>query len=204
MLDILLASLLFTTTPDPTVTPPATETRAMAWFLPDGGTPENVTWPQPIFTSQCGGWIQVDTYPYTTEEEKARTDALDDDGVLSYGEDHGYVLSWAFVEAPVCIETPEPTPEPTPVPTPEPVKTPEPLPTPITHTPVPTTPVNAPVPSPVKVDTISQPPLTGEREELAVTGISSAGKLTLGAIALVTLGLAAYGISRRPKRINLP
>lgn len=84
--------------PPVVVTP---ETKTIKWVLPNGGTPENVTWPQPVYTGQevpCGEtvWLQVDVYPYTTEADKARTDALDDDGVLTNGEDHGWVKSWTF------------------------------------------------------------------------------------------------------------
>lgn len=39
----------------PVVTPPATKT--LKWTLPNGGTPNNVTWPQPVFNAEsipCG------------------------------------------------------------------------------------------------------------------------------------------------------
>ena len=91
----------------PVVTPPATKT--LKWTLPNGGTPENVTWPQPVFNAEsipCGEtvWVQVDVYPYTSESDKARTDALDDDGVLTQGEDYGWAKSWTFesYSAPDC------------------------------------------------------------------------------------------------------
>jgi len=48
---------------------PAPTTKTMQWFLPNGGTPQNVTWPQSIFTDQCGGWVQVDVYPYATDHQ---------------------------------------------------------------------------------------------------------------------------------------
>lgn len=88
-------------TETPVVVTPTPETKTLKWILPDGGSQENVTWPQPVFDGDlvpCGTTvtIQVDTYPYTTDEEKARTDALDDDGLLQYGEDHGWVQSWYF------------------------------------------------------------------------------------------------------------
>lgn len=108
-------------TPDPVVDPypptPTPETKTLKWTLPDGGTPGNVTWPQPVFDSSaipCGTsvWVQVDVYPYTTPEDKARTDALDDDGILTYGEDHGWVKSWSFEQysAPACIPVLPPAP----------------------------------------------------------------------------------------------
>lgn len=99
--------------PPVVVTP---QTKTLKWVLPNGGTPNNVTWPQPVFNSlevPCGEtvWLQVDVYPYTTDADKARTDALDDDGFLLHGEDHGWVKSWSFEEysAPEC-ELPTATP----------------------------------------------------------------------------------------------
>lgn len=90
----------------PVVTP---ETKTLKWLLPNGGTPDNVTWPQPVFDAQtipCGEtvWVQVDVYPYTSESDKTRTDALDDDGFLLQGEDYGWAKSWTFEQysAPDC------------------------------------------------------------------------------------------------------
>ena len=93
-----------------TVTP---ETKTLKWVLPTGGT-----WPQAVFNPTlipCGTTVkvQVDTYPYTTAEDKARTDALDDDGFLRKGEDYGWAQSWYFENytAPACalLEIPYPT-----------------------------------------------------------------------------------------------
>lgn len=93
-----------------TVTP---ETKTLKWVLPTGGT-----WPQAVFNPTlipCGTTVrvQVDTYPYTTAEDKARTDALDDDGFLREGEDYGWAQSWYFENytAPACalLEIPYPT-----------------------------------------------------------------------------------------------
>lgn len=102
---------------DPNVPEPVEQYRIMRWTLPDGGTPENVTWPQPVFDPaaiECGTsvWVQVDQYPYTTDEERQRTDALDDDGLLLQGEDHGWVVGWAFEQytAEECVVIP-PAPE---------------------------------------------------------------------------------------------
>lgn len=72
--------------------------KTISWIIPNGGTPQNVTWPQPVASEAnlalipCGTsvWLQVDTYPYGTYEQKARTDALAADGILTYGEDHGW------------------------------------------------------------------------------------------------------------------
>lgn len=89
------------------------QTKTLRWTLPNGGTPENVTWDQPVFNPAsipCGTtvWVQVDTYPYTTAEDQARTDALDDDGLLRNGEDHGWAQSWTFEQykAPSCVIAP--------------------------------------------------------------------------------------------------
>ena len=88
----------------------AEETKTIKWILPAPGTPENVTWPQPIASDAnlalipCGETrsIQVDVYPYTSDSDKARTDGLGD--TLEYGEDHGWVKSWSFetFAAPEC------------------------------------------------------------------------------------------------------
>lgn len=72
------------------------------WILPNGGTADNVTWPQALATQEaldailCGETvtIQVDDYPYGTAAEKARTDALGD--VLEQGEDYGWAFNWRF------------------------------------------------------------------------------------------------------------
>ena len=100
---------------EPPVVTPVTKT--LKWTLPKGGTPENVTWPQTVFDAQtipCGEtvWVQVDVYPYTTDEDKARTDALDDDGVLTQGEDYGWAKSWTFetYTGPDCHVPPTPAP----------------------------------------------------------------------------------------------
>lgn len=151
-------------------TPPP-ETKTLEWTLPNGGTRENVTWPQPPYVSECGVWVQVDIYPYGTAEEKTRTDALDDDGLLTYGEDHGWVKSWSFRQAAPCV-TPTPTEEPTstPSPTPEPSEsatpttTPSSEPTPTPSEPNPTasqpsipTPSSSPSPAPTTETSLPQP-----------------------------------------------
>ena len=81
---------------EPVLSAPTSETKTLRWTLPEGGT-----WPQAVFdpaSIPCGTTVrvQVDTYPYTTAEDKARTDALDDDGFLREGEDYGWAQSWFF------------------------------------------------------------------------------------------------------------
>ena len=194
--------------PLPPAENPTPVTKSMRWFLPDGGTPQNVTWPQPILAGQCGGWVQVDVYPYATDDDRARTDALDDDGVLSYGEDHGWAISWSFEQTPACVE-PEPTPDPEPTPTPEPTEE-EPsvptepvivVPSPVPVVPAPTPSVELPpVPSPPSTPVVEQPapapsasspsttttpPTTSTRPELAETGVD------LGAVSFALMFVAA-------------
>lgn len=97
------------------------ETKTFEWFLPNGGSAENVTWPQPVFDKTklpCDlfGTKQVDKYRYGTPEQKAIVDAFDDDGILSYGEDFSSVISWYYedfttdacviVEPPIVVEPP--------------------------------------------------------------------------------------------------
>lgn len=74
------------------------------WLLPDGGTPDHVTWPQattPANTVPCGMWAQVDTYPSQTALDK-----LAADGVLTLGEDYGIAQSWRFVYGGECPPQP--------------------------------------------------------------------------------------------------
>lgn len=87
--------------PNPNLPVKTVNTKTIKWILPNGGTPENVTWDQAEFNSElvpCGTsvWLQVDTYPYTSQGDKIRTDALNDDGFLRNGEDHGWVISWTW------------------------------------------------------------------------------------------------------------
>jgi LPXTG-motif cell wall-anchored protein len=51
----------------------------LSWILPNGGTPDNVTWPQ-----------------HDTGPAGEQADSFNDDGVLTDGEDHGWVISWTF------------------------------------------------------------------------------------------------------------
>lgn len=121
--------------PPAVVTPPPA-TKTLTWAFPDGGTPETAVWPQTVFNPAsvpCGTslWLQVDVYAYTTPEEQAAVDALDDDGVLTRGEDYGLVISWTFEQytAPACEPEPPVTPEEpvTPVPPVAPVPPTEPI-----------------------------------------------------------------------------
>jgi hypothetical protein len=78
------------------------------WALPDGGTDTNVTWDQPVAdpaSLECGVWYQVDLYP-TIEALLA----LQADGFLRNGEDHGIVISWRFVYGGDCPIVTEPEP----------------------------------------------------------------------------------------------
>jgi hypothetical protein len=99
-------------TATPTSAAPAA-TKTLRWILPGGGTAENVTWPQPVYTKKnvaefvpCSTvfTVQVDTGPYGTKAEKALADSFDDDGILTDGEDHGWVQSWYFeaYTSPTC------------------------------------------------------------------------------------------------------
>lgn len=70
------------------------------WLLPNGGTADNVTWPQAVTeadTVPCGVTAQVDTYP--SAEVLATLQA---DGQLDQGEDYSTVISWRFVVGPKC------------------------------------------------------------------------------------------------------
>lgn len=110
---LVITGSAFIAAPASATEPLVPETKTIKWVLSEGGTADNVTWPQPIFDETeilCGTTVtlQVDTYPYGTDKEKARTDALSADGVLTYGEDHGWVISWVFetYTAPDCVVEP--------------------------------------------------------------------------------------------------
>lgn len=198
---------------------PVVETKTSRWFMPDGGTPDNVTWPQPVYTDQCGGWVQVDVYPYTTDADKARTDALDDDGHLQYGEDHGWVLSWGFEPTPDCeVEEPpvdeppvdEPPVEEPPVeepPTEEPpvveppVVEPPVLTPPVTSTPVLPPAVVTPVVTPPKPEPVAPraAPYVAPEPVLAETGFELI-PAAAAALGLSLAGLGALVIAGRRRR----
>lgn len=82
------------------------------WAMPNGGTPENVTWPQahaPNGATECGVWYQVDTY---LSHEAPGFYA---DGILEHGEDWGNkyqtgAISWRFEYGGDCVVIP-PKPE---------------------------------------------------------------------------------------------
>ncbi len=88
------------------------ETVTRDWWLPNGGTPENVTWPQPVYTDQTCGWVQRDTYKYGTAQQRAIVDALDDDGLLSKGEDSSVYIDHDWVRIHGCVPTKPVDPEP--------------------------------------------------------------------------------------------
>lgn len=87
---------------------PTPEPVEVFWAMPDGGTAENVTWPQTLADPAaltCGVWYQVDMY---TPEDAARFTA---DGMLTLGEDYGSetqtgAISWRFVFGGDCVIPP--------------------------------------------------------------------------------------------------
>lgn len=86
--------------PPPPVDTGATKT--LQWLLPDGGTADNVTWPQTPYTGQLPECdtsltIQVDVYRYGTPAQVALVDSFDDDGFLMQGEDYSSTISWSFI-----------------------------------------------------------------------------------------------------------
>lgn len=74
------------------------------WLMPDGGTPENVTWPQTLADPAalaCGVWYQSDWYLAT------EAPGFTADGILDYKEDYGSdtqagALRWSFVYGGDC------------------------------------------------------------------------------------------------------
>lgn len=69
----------------------------VSWAMPNGGTPQNVTWPQTLaHNPECGVWYQVDLYPVDA------IPALVADGILTLGEDYPVVISWRFVYGGEC------------------------------------------------------------------------------------------------------
>jgi outer membrane biosynthesis protein TonB len=100
-----------TPTEEPTPTPETTPTEEPTptpvegwWIMPNGGTAENVTWPQtvtPAGVVGCGETAQVDTYP-----SQADLDRLAADGILEQGEDYGLAQSWRFVYGGDCPPAP--------------------------------------------------------------------------------------------------
>jgi hypothetical protein len=94
--------------PDPV---PAEVTVTNSFLLPDGGTPDNVTWPQAhvIDPTQCGtGWLQVDVWTGT----QAEIDAILADGILEQGEDSHVIVDWLFVQQDECPVVVPPVTEP--------------------------------------------------------------------------------------------
>lgn len=93
-----------------TVDPPAA-TKDKHWVLPNGGTADNVTWPQAVYDPAaplvCGTppfTVQDDINRYSTPADIASVDAQGADGVLTQGEDYGTIISWSFhvVTPPAC------------------------------------------------------------------------------------------------------
>ncbi|WP_354567682.1 hypothetical protein [Glaciihabitans sp. UYNi722] len=156
------------------------------WTLPNGGTADNVTWPQPAITEAtqvCGTVSQVDTYP-----SQAALDALRADGFLTlvdgHPEDSGVVISWRFVTAPECGIPPVDPPV---VVTP-PVVTP-----PAIVLPVVTPPTAAAVITPNLVAAKTAPTV----KALASTGTPETTVYWLaGGLALLLLGATVFTIAR--------
>lgn len=110
-ISVLLGAVALGAAPATAAPAPASGDRTVEvfWSMPDGGTPENVTWPQthsPDGAVGCGLWYQVDTYT------KADAKRFTRDGILEHGEDHGAAISWRFVYggdcAPEIPEAPDP------------------------------------------------------------------------------------------------
>lgn len=87
------------------------DTIELWWALPDGGTPENVTWPQTLVDPSavpCDTWTQIDTYI----PSEAATFAAD--GVLAEGEDYPSdvqtgAIQWRFeLYGGDCVPVPTP------------------------------------------------------------------------------------------------
>lgn len=80
------------------------------WAMPDGGTPENVTWPQTLADPAaltCGVWYQSDWYL------ASEAPLFTADGILEYKEDWGTdtqagALRWSFVYGGDCPPAEEP------------------------------------------------------------------------------------------------
>lgn len=120
------------------------KTVVLEWTVPAS------TWPQPVYDGSCAVTVQRDEYPYATEADRKRTDALAADGLLREGEDYGWAIRWEYVTVPAC--EPEPTSTPTATtPTEEPSSTPTPTSTPTSTpapSPSPTGPATEPTPGP--------------------------------------------------------
>jgi hypothetical protein len=87
---------------------PVPDTIEIYWAMPNGGTPDNVTWPQTYAGThdQCGVWYQVDTYL------KIEAGKFTEDGVLNLGEDYQNAnqrgaISWRFVYGGDCVVKPD-------------------------------------------------------------------------------------------------
>jgi cell division septation protein DedD len=128
---------------DPARATEPTPTVEVFWSMPDGGTPEHVTYPQtysPAGAVTPGVCYQIDTY------STADAALFTADNTLTEGEDYADVngpgtgvISWRFVcvpavevVAPAPVETPAPSPTETPAPTAAPVES---TPAPVTVTP---------------------------------------------------------------------
>ena len=117
----------------PVVCPPTPAFQAYQktarWLLPASWdyatepTYQEAIFPQDALTGDlpCGRWSQDDTYWIDSEADAALFASLDDDGVLTNGEDAAIYQSHTFTKGPECVVTP-----PTPTPAPDPSITPAP------------------------------------------------------------------------------
>jgi len=128
----------------------------VCWLLPDGGTADNVTWPQTYVSDcvpPCETTLQVDTYPVDA------VPALIAAGILEQGDDYGIVTQWRFGAGADCPVAAPPVEPPVVVPPVEPpvvVPPVEPPVTPPTEPPVVVPPVEPPTDEPT-VDPSPEP-----------------------------------------------
>lgn len=175
------------------------ETVTFSWVMPDGGTPDNVTWPQTLAEDDaCDAWLQVDTYRHGTAEQQATVAAIIADGVLTGPDEDGPVyLSHQFAWAGDCEPEPQPEPEPE---TPTVPETPV---TPVTPV-VPATPVEPaaaplaavqPLQAPVEQVTAPEP----LERRLAVTG-AEPWAIALLAVTILAVGAGLLAAARKTRR----
>lgn len=187
-----------------------------SWLLPNGGTPDRVTWPQTaVDPTTCvpehPGTIQTDVYTGTQAQIDALTAPDSPAGAaLAAGEDSTIVVSWSFSTQTVCappvVTPPVVTP---PVVTP-PVVTPPvfvtppvapPVAPPVVVPPKPVTPVvtvAAVRPAPVVDRVVAAPVVTSS--DLAYTGSEHTGTLAVLAGGIAALGALMVGGSRILRR----
>lgn len=169
------------------------DTVEVFWSMPDGGTPEHVTYPQsysPDGAVLPGVCYQIDTY------SSADAALFTADNTLFEGEDYAEVngpgtgvISWRFE----CVPAVEVV---APVPTPTPAATPEPTATPVTVSPAPVDPPTAPRDTASDVQAAAK---TAAPPELAATGFEPRHLIGLAALLLLG-GLTASAIHNKTKQ----